>query len=144
MAATRVRVVAGAIVYRFHKQKLEVLLVHQSDKRKNLWSIPKGGAKSGEDFEEAARREVEEETNVRLRHLDFLGYVDYDKANKRLYCYSGKCPPDVSLQIRVPEIDNAGFFEVSQAKKMVDKRQRPLIQALQKIIAFAQRQVVTA
>lgn len=135
------RIVAGAIIYRFNKRKLEILLVHQSDKPKNLWSIPKGGAEPNEQFEATARREVKEETNVDLQHLDFLGYADYGKANKRLYCYMGICPNDLRLQIRTPEIDNAGFFEVSQAKKMVDKRQRPLINALQKIIAFGHRKV---
>lgn len=127
---------SGALVFRVKKKKLEILLVHQSDKHKNVWSIPKGGVEPDEEYEQAARREVEEETNVVTEHLDFLGYVNYGKAQKRLYCYMGECPENVELRIKTPEIDNAGFFEISQAKKMVDKRQRPLLTALQRIIAF--------
>ena len=127
---------SGALVFRVKKKKLEILLVHQSDKHKNLWSIPKGGVEPNEEYEQAARREVEEETNVVTEHLDFLGYVDYGKSQKRLYCYMGECPENVDLRVNAPEIDNAGFFEISQAKKMVDKRQRPLLTALQRIIAF--------
>src|SRR5262245_42900774 len=91
------RVVAGAIIYRFNKQKLEVLLVQQADKHKNIWSIPKGGVRDGEEFEKAARREAKEETNVDLGPLDFLAYVDYGKASKRLYCFMTSCPNGAAL-----------------------------------------------
>jgi predicted NUDIX family NTP pyrophosphohydrolase len=137
------RTVAGAIIYRISKHKLEILLVHQADKEKNIWSIPKGGADHGESAEAAARREVLEETNIATTALEFLGYVDYGKSNKRLYCYMGRCPTNAKLQVGLPEIDNAGFFEVTRAKKMVDKRQRPMLNALQKIIMFSRRAPVT-
>jgi predicted NUDIX family NTP pyrophosphohydrolase len=127
---------AGALVYRFNGRKLELLLVHQSDKRKNLWSIPKGGVDAYEDLESAARREVLEETGVQLDNLEFLGYVDYGKANKRLYCYMGLAPDGQRVQAHLPEIDKAQFFEIGQAKRMVEKQQRAMIHALQKIMAF--------
>jgi predicted NUDIX family NTP pyrophosphohydrolase len=130
---------AGAIIYRFNGRKIEILLVHQTDKRKTLWSIPKGGVERFEDYEEAARREVQEETNILLPELEFLGYVDYGKANKRLYCYMGACPPDAVLAHKMPEIDQVEFFEIGQAKRMVEKQQRMMIHALQKIFAFGAR-----
>jgi predicted NUDIX family NTP pyrophosphohydrolase len=127
---------AGAIIYRFNGRKLEILLVHQSDKRKTLWSIPKGGVERFEDYETAARREVQEETGIVLGEVEFLGYVDYGKASKRLYCYLGVCPDDATLKKKLPEIDDLQFVEIGQAKRMVEKQQRILIQALQKIFAF--------
>lgn len=127
---------AGVIVYRFHGRKLEILLVHQSDKRKNLWSIPKGGVDTSEDLETAARREVLEETNVKVGDLEFLGYVDYGKANKRLYCYMGLVPEGEEPTAKLPEIDKVQFFEIGVAKRMVEKQQRVVIHALQKIMAF--------
>lgn len=133
------RVNSGVLVYRVKGRKLEILLVHQSDKHKNLWSIPKGGLEQSENHEQCARREVLEETNVVLNELDFLGYVDYGKANKRLYCYMGEFPEGSEVKCKQPEIDNAGFFDIAQAKKMVEKRQRVLINALQKIFAFGFR-----
>jgi ADP-ribose pyrophosphatase YjhB (NUDIX family) len=139
------RVKAGAIVYRLNKRKLEILLVHQSDKKKNLWSLPKGGVEGNEDFEQAARRELHEETSVAVGHLEFLGYVDYPKLSKRLYCFMATLPNGATLQCNQPEIDNANFFEVQRAKKMVDKRQRTLINTMQRILAFSTRKVkVTA
>lgn len=136
------RVIGGAILYRFNKKKLEVLLVHQRNKHKNLWSIPKGGADKGETFEQTARRELYEETNIKADILEFLGYVDYGSGtDKRFYCLMGQCPENYVLQARMPEIDKAAFFDVGDAKKMVDKRQRPLINAMQKIIAVGMPQL---
>lgn len=133
------RINAGAIVYRISGRKLEILLVHQSDKRKNLWSIPKGGVNPFEEHEAAARREVLEETSVQLEQLDFLGYVDYGKTNKRLYCYMAEFPTNAEVKPHLPEINDARFVQVAQAKKMVEKRQRVLINAMQKIFAFGFR-----
>ncbi|HEY9789843.1 MAG TPA: NUDIX hydrolase [Candidatus Obscuribacterales bacterium] len=140
---TAMRVVAGVVVFRFVNKRLQVLLVHQTDKHKALWSIPKGGVRSGEDFEKGARREAQEETNVTLHQLDFLGYVDYGTA-KRMYCFMGACPPQFDMKAKLPEIDKVGFFEVAIAKKMVDKRQRAMIRTMQKILAFARPHKSTA
>lgn len=131
------RVSSGVLVWRHSKGKLQILLVHQTNKPKTLWSIPKGGVKADEDAQKAARRECFEETNVMLGRLDFLGYIDYGKTAKRVYCYMAACPdlqPDVKCQAQ--DVDKAGFFEVGMAKKMVDKQQRKMINALQKILAF--------
>jgi predicted NUDIX family NTP pyrophosphohydrolase len=133
---TGMRVNAGVVVWRLTNRRVQVLLVHQSDKPKTLWSIPKGGVRNSEDYQTAARREVQEETNVKLTDLDILGYVDYGKANKRMYCFMGECPVQVDVKTKMPEIDKAGFFDIGIAKKMVDKRQRGLIRASQKILAF--------
>jgi predicted NUDIX family NTP pyrophosphohydrolase len=131
------RVNAGVVVWRYANRRLQILLVHQADKPKTLWSIPKGGVAKGEDHAAAARREVLEEANVTMGALDFLGYIDYGLGIKRMYVFMGACPDTVDLKWRLPEIDKAGFFDVSIAKKMVDKRQRGLIRASQKILAFA-------
>ena len=43
------------------------------------WSLPKGKLERGEEWEQAALREVEEETGVRgelVRELDPVGYLD--------------------------------------------------------------------
>ena len=41
------------------------------------WTLPKGKLKDGESFQEAAVREVEEETGCRCRLDDYLGMVSY-------------------------------------------------------------------
>ena len=134
---TIMRVSSGVVIWRHAKGKLQILLVHQTNKPKSLWSIPKGGVKGDEDHEKAARREVLEETSVTLGPLEFLGYIDYGKTGKRVYCYMGECPGQQDVKSQEKDVDKAAFFDVQNAKKMVDKQQRKMINALQKIIAFS-------
>ena len=56
---------AGALVWRRQHGRLEVALVHRP--RYDDWSWPKGKLDPGEDFPQAAVREVWEETGLRVR-----------------------------------------------------------------------------
>ena len=56
---------AGGVVCRQSGDTVEVLLVHRP--RYDDWSLPKGKLDPGESFEDAALREVEEETGLRCR-----------------------------------------------------------------------------
>jgi 8-oxo-dGTP diphosphatase len=48
------------------------------------WSLPKGKLDPGESFEDAALREVEEETGIRARLVRDLGSTTYHDAKGRL------------------------------------------------------------
>jgi 8-oxo-dGTP diphosphatase len=63
---------AGGVVMR---DDGEVLVVHRP--RYDDWSLPKGKLDPGETFEEAALREVWEETGVRARLVRELPSVEY-------------------------------------------------------------------
>jgi 8-oxo-dGTP diphosphatase len=63
---------AGGVVMR---DDGEVLVVHRP--RYDDWSLPKGKLDQGETFEEAALREVWEETGVRARLVRELPSVEY-------------------------------------------------------------------
>ena len=53
-------------------------LIARHDRRGRLvWSLPKGHLEAGESHEDAAVREVEEETGIRGAVLDFLGTIDF-------------------------------------------------------------------
>jgi 8-oxo-dGTP diphosphatase len=58
----QVRAAAGVVVRRSPKGTLEVLVVHRP--RYDDWTFPKGKLVNGEDEEDAALREVEEETGL--------------------------------------------------------------------------------
>ncbi|MPY92076.1 MAG: NUDIX domain-containing protein [Acidimicrobiia bacterium] len=66
---------AGGLVWRPVEEGVEVLLVHRP--RRQDWSFPKGKLDPGESFEEAARREVAEETGLDCRLGADLGSVRY-------------------------------------------------------------------
>lgn len=55
-----------------------LLLVHRE--RYDDWSFPKGKLERGETWEEAALREVWEETGLRCKLGDFVGTSHYDVA----------------------------------------------------------------
>ena len=60
---------AGGVVLNIHG---EVLVVNQTEG--NSWSLPKGHIEEGEDTEEAARREIREESGVKnLVLIESLG-----------------------------------------------------------------------
>ena len=68
---------AGCLVTREGRDGIEVLLVHprRATFRRPLFGIPKGLVEVDESLEDAARRETEEETGLRVRLRAPLGSV---------------------------------------------------------------------
>ena len=66
---------AGGLVIRRQRGALQLAVVprpaHQD------WSFPKGKLEEGETFDEAARREVHEETGMSCRLIRFVGHTEY-------------------------------------------------------------------
>ncbi|HLQ61829.1 MAG TPA: NUDIX hydrolase [Candidatus Acidoferrales bacterium] len=76
---------AGGVVIRRRKRRLEVAVVHRD--RYDDWTLPKGKLDAGESPEEAALREVEEETGLHCRlerKLKDVEYVDNRGRQKRV------------------------------------------------------------
>ena len=67
---------AGGVPWRRRGETLEVLLVHRRDY--DDWTFPKGKVDSGESDEQAALREVEEETGLSGALGDELPPTSYD------------------------------------------------------------------
>ncbi len=63
---------AGCLVVNDHR---EVLLV--TDKERKIWTFPKGHAEHGETLEQAALREVEEETGYSVKIIKRLSDLTY-------------------------------------------------------------------
>ena len=81
----------------------------------NEWSLPGGGAKSGESVFDTARREVAEELGIELTHFDSLGAVEIrhefatlDAEIVRAHAGRYNFTPDLR------EIREAGWFDVNQ------------------------------
>lgn len=69
---------AGGLVVDRRDGAPRVALIGRVDRRgRLLWSLPKGHLEAGETAEDAAVREVEEETGIRGRVLAALGTIDY-------------------------------------------------------------------
>jgi 8-oxo-dGTP diphosphatase len=103
---------AGGLVLR---DGSEVAVVHRP--RYDDWSLPKGKLDKGEDFEQAALREVEEETGLRCELGRPLGEASYrdKKGRAKLVRYfeMGSCegeftPNDEVDELRWVRLDEAG------------------------------------
>jgi 8-oxo-dGTP diphosphatase len=90
---------AGGVVVRHGEGGPKVALVHRP--KYNDWSHPKGKLDPGETFEQAAVREVLEETGMRCRPVRELGESHYEDRNGR---------PKV-VRWWLMEVEDAGQFE---------------------------------
>jgi 8-oxo-dGTP pyrophosphatase MutT (NUDIX family) len=76
--STRREVSAGGVVYRREDGDLEVLLAARRTRRGDLaWGLAKGGIEADESIEEAAVREVREETGIDAEIEESLGETRY-------------------------------------------------------------------
>ena len=79
--AAQVRASGGVVWRRTKEGAVEVALVHRP--RYDDWSLPKGKLDQGEGWEDAAVREVEEETGLRCVLGEELEPVAYDDSKGR-------------------------------------------------------------
>jgi 8-oxo-dGTP pyrophosphatase MutT (NUDIX family) len=78
------RISAGGVVVRFESGEPFVALAREGHHEAPV--LPKGGVEPGEDLEQAARREIEEETGLsRLALIAKLGVLERLSFDKRLW-----------------------------------------------------------
>jgi 8-oxo-dGTP diphosphatase len=113
------KLAAGGAVLRRAGEKIEALLIHRPTYRD--WTFPKGGLKDGEDFKEAALREVKEETGLDCRILRKVAVSRYDyrtrKGNIRPKAVHYFLMEAVSEQVQTDgiEVDCAEWLCVDEA-----------------------------
>lgn len=123
---------AGTLLFRQLDGELQVLLVHPSGNYNSRapWSIPKGIPEDGEQLEAAARRETSEETGIICGELFPLGFIDYTRSRKRVFCFGGEAPCHVVPRCASWEIDKAEFVSIERAGEIIHEEQKPFINRL--------------
>jgi 8-oxo-dGTP diphosphatase len=123
---------AGGVVVRETSGGLEVALVHRP--RYEDWSLPKGKLRASESFEEAALREVEEETGLRCELADELApahYRDRHGRRKRVRWWlmrpvEGEFEPN-------DEVDELRWLSPDDAASLLDyEHDRELVRSLRR------------
>jgi ADP-ribose pyrophosphatase YjhB (NUDIX family) len=71
---------AGAVLWRHSFEGYEIAVIHR--KRYNDWTLPKGKLQEGESWNQAALREVREETGFDANILSFAGAIAYEVDGK--------------------------------------------------------------
>ena len=127
---------AGGLVIDIETAIPRVLLVHRP--RYDDWSFPKGKQDPGETVEQAAVREVEEETGLTCRIVRKLAVFRYDyrtrnKAQLRPKVVHYFLMERVSGDVHVPgeEVDQAVWFGIDEAShKLTYEQDRELLSLL--------------
>ena len=146
---------AGILLYRRRGGAVEVLLVHPGGpfwarKDDGAWSIPKGTYEADEDPLAAARREFAEETGSQVqgeaialgsfrqssaKTIDIWAIEgEFDPASLKSNTFSMEWPPRSGRMREVPEVDRAEWFVPEDAARKLLKGQRPVLDALLRIL----------
>ena len=146
---------AGILVYKKVAGDIFVLLAHPGGpywKNKDLgsWSIPKGEFTEEEEAFDAALREFEEETGVKLQG-DFAELEPVQlKSGKSVYAwlherdldarslvsntFDIEWPPKSGRRKSFPEIDRFEWFPIEEAKEKINSGQKGFITQLSSLI----------
>lgn len=71
---TKVAISSGGVIF---KRERDTILTAVTRRERDIWCLPKGLVEQGESLEDAARREVEEETGLTGRLAGKIGQIDY-------------------------------------------------------------------
>jgi 8-oxo-dGTP pyrophosphatase MutT (NUDIX family) len=111
---------AGGLVLRRNGADLEALLIGRGMPR--VWSLPKGHVEARETHEQAALREVREETGcwaeilIKLSDISYWFYLNRTKHKKSVHFYlMNYLSGDTANHDH--EVDEARWFEIKAAKK---------------------------
>jgi predicted NUDIX family NTP pyrophosphohydrolase len=147
---------AGILLYRRDPDGVRVLLVHPGGpfwrgRDDGAWMIPKGLIEPGEAPVETALREFEEETGSKpegeprrlceVRQaggkwvVAFALEGDFDPAALRSNEFTIEYPPKSGSFRAFPEVDEAGWFTLDEAKAKILKSQAPIVEALEADLA---------
>jgi predicted NUDIX family NTP pyrophosphohydrolase len=147
---------AGILLFRTRDGRLEVLLVKPGGpfwkhKDAGAWMIPKGGIEPGETPIEAALREFEEETGTRVDAVPFpLAKVrqaggkwveafavegDLDPKAVTSIEFEIEWPPRSGQRQSFPEVQEAEWMTLAQARRLMLPSQQPLLDALEESLA---------
>ena len=109
---------AGGVVWRRSDEGVEVAVVHRP--RYDDWSLPNGKLDEGETFEEAALREVEEETGLRCDLGRDLGETRYEdrKGRPKVVRYWAMSPTAGKFEPN-DEVDQLRWVSADDAKRML-------------------------
>ena len=143
---------AGILLFRHVKGEPEVLLVRPGgpywrNKDAGAWMIPKGMVEPGESPAEAALREFAEETGTQLatvpfplatvrqsggKHVQaFAAEGDLDPQKIRSIDFEMEWPPRSGRMERFPEVVEARWMSLAEARLFMLPSQLPLLDALE-------------
>ena len=144
---------AGILLFRERGGAAQVLLVKPGgpfwrNRDAGAWMIPKGMVEAGESPAEAALREFEEELGLRLTCIPvpltkvrqaggkwveaFAAEGDFDCAAVTSNSFAVEWPPRSGQVQSFPEVDEARWMSIAEAREMMLPSQLPILDALER------------
>jgi len=143
-AQTLTQISSGGIAFRSQSGRTEIALIHTTMSGKDRWQLPKGIVETDEPAEEAALREVREETNLSTISRGLIDTAEYwyyaihegerVRYHKFVHFYllqyqSGE------IQGQVGEVNEARWVEITEAIPMLAfESERKIAQKAQQLI----------
>ncbi len=97
-----------------------LLAERSKENYKGFWIIPGGGVEFGETIEQAALREIKEETNLDVEIEKLIGYKEVINVpgnyHSVVFFYLAK-PKHTQIEVR-DDISSAKFFSIDEIKKL--------------------------
>lgn len=147
---------AGILLYRRAPGGLEVFIAHMGGpfwvRKERAWSIPKGEFATGEDPLDVAKREFREEIGVAAPEAAYvlLGDVRYSSGKVVTVfaaeadlevtevvsnMFEAEWPPRSGRRQSFPEVDDAGWVALDDARAKLVAGQLPALDALERLAA---------
>ncbi len=148
------KISAGIIPWRYHHGRIQVLLGHLGgpywqNKDHGAWTVFKGLVQANEAPQQAALRELSEETGWSLPEdipLMDLGTFSRNGKTNRLWAvqweppleafrsnrFTLEWPPHSGHQTSFPEIDRVEWFDLDTARRKITAALRPALDVLEK------------
>lgn len=143
---------AALLLFR-RRAEVEVWIAHTGGpfwarKDEAAWSLPKGIVEEGDlgDELDAAKREFAEEIGTPAPDADYVPLGDFRGSGKTIVVFAAESefepgsvrsntfelewPPRSGRTQEFPEVDDARWFPVEQARLKLTKAQRPILDAL--------------
>jgi predicted NUDIX family NTP pyrophosphohydrolase len=149
------KISAGVLLYRLINGYPEILLFHPggpywAKKDAAVWSIPKGEVNEKETQIQAAERELEEESGIKVQGKLIALTPLKQKSNKIVWAWAleqnfnpsdiksnlfeMEWPPSSGHIRQFPEMDKAAWFTIEEAKLKILSGQVPFLEELEQHI----------
>lgn len=122
-----------------------LLICHPTNESMDKWSIPKGWPEESETYEEAAIRELEEETGLRISdyecNLEYVGENQYKNKPKKLIAFYFFLKEELIQPLscsgmisgtNIPEVDIIKWVDIKEALECIQPEQVILLRKLLK------------
>ena len=147
---------AGILLFRRAPGGLEVFIAHMGGpfwvRKERAWSIPKGEFPRGEDPLDAAKREFREEIGVDAPDVPYLSLGDVRYSSGKVVTvfaaeadlevtevvsntFEAEWPPRSGRRQSFPEVDDAGWVALDEARAKLVAGQLPALDALERLAA---------